>query len=267
MLSNFHIHTDFCDGKSTPEEIVLYAIEKGFDAIGFSGHGYTPYDISYCIKDMNGYISSVNKLKAKYKNKIQIYLGIEEDSFSLINRNDFDYIIGSCHYFCVDEKYYPVDLSCDFFKKCLHDFFDDDIIKLSHAYYESFCYYIKKRKPDIVGHFDLITKFDEWEEQLFLNNDEYLKLSEKYILEAMKNDVVFEVNTGAISRGYRHFPYPNENLLYLLKKNDKKVMISSDSHSFDTLDFYFEETKKILRDIGFQYAYTIYNNKFIKYSL
>ena len=28
MLSNFHTHCTFCDGKNTPEEVVLSALEK-----------------------------------------------------------------------------------------------------------------------------------------------------------------------------------------------------------------------------------------------
>ena len=35
---NYHTHTTYCDGKSTPEEIVLEAIRFGMDTIGFSGH-------------------------------------------------------------------------------------------------------------------------------------------------------------------------------------------------------------------------------------
>ena len=30
MKANYHTHTVFCDGKNTPEEIILAAIEKGF---------------------------------------------------------------------------------------------------------------------------------------------------------------------------------------------------------------------------------------------
>ena len=32
---NYHTHTTYCDGKSTPEEIVLEAIRLGMDTIGF----------------------------------------------------------------------------------------------------------------------------------------------------------------------------------------------------------------------------------------
>lgn len=263
MTSNFHTHTIFCDGENTPEEIVLSAIDKGFDSIGFSGHGYTAFDLKYCMKDAKDYISVIKQLKEKYKKKIQIYLGTEEDAFSPVCRDDYDYIIGSSHYFCVDGKYYSIDTGYDDFKKCLK-LFDGDIIKLSQTYYETFCSYILKRKPDIVGHFDLITKFDELDTECFLCNQQYLKMANQYIEKAIASDVIFEVNTGAISRGFRTAPYPHENLLYALKKHNGKLMINSDSHSVATLNFYFDETKKLLRDIGFEYVYIIYDNTFKK---
>ena len=38
IKENFHTHTTFCDGSHSAEEMVLSAIEKGFTALGFSGH-------------------------------------------------------------------------------------------------------------------------------------------------------------------------------------------------------------------------------------
>ena len=264
MLYNYHTHTTYCDGDSPPEEIVKYAIDKGFDIIGFSGHGYTPFDLSYCITDVDGYKAEIKRLKEKYKNKIRVYLGVEEDAFGLINpREDFDYIIGSSHYFFVDSKYYPIDSDYDGFKKCL-EVFDGDEIRLAETYYKTFCKYISERKPDIVGHFDLITKYDEIDVMRFLNNEKYFEIAEKYMEEATKNDIIFEVNTGAITRGYRKEPYPHQRLLKIIKKNGGKVTLSSDSHSFNTIDAYFDEAKKILSDVGFDCVYFLCDNEFKK---
>ena len=80
MLSNFHTHTLLCDGKSTPEEVVLSAIEKGFSSLGFSSHAPTDFDKSYCLKDVEEYLSTIRTLKEKYQKDIQIYVGIEEDA-------------------------------------------------------------------------------------------------------------------------------------------------------------------------------------------
>ena len=44
MKANYHTHTTWCDGKDSPEAVVLAAIGKGFDAIGFSSHAMLPED-------------------------------------------------------------------------------------------------------------------------------------------------------------------------------------------------------------------------------
>ena len=260
MPANYHTHTTYCDGKNTPEEIVQYAIEYGFSSIGLSGHGFTPFDLRYCMKDTDGYIKEISRLKNKYAGKIEIYCGVEEDAFSYIDRDKFDYIIGSSHYFNVDGKYYPIDSNYDYFKKCL-EVFDYDIIKLSEAYYSNFVDYILSRKPDIVGHFDLITKFDEIDTMRFLNNDDYQKIAKKYINLAADADVLFEINTGAIARNIRKTPYLGEELLYILKEKGSKLVLSSDSHSNETLSFYFEEIKYLLRDVGFDCVYEFHSGK------
>lgn len=264
LLTNFHTHTTFCDGKGTPEEVVLRAIADGFDAIGFSGHGYTEYDLRYCMKDVIGYITEIVRLREAYKDKIEIYLGIEEDSGHINNRADFDYIIGSCHY--VTDKNgipHPLDSNYDYFKKAL-SLFDGDGLKLADSYYSHFTDYINKWKPDIIGHFDLVTKFDEKEKILFLEDENYWKIAEKYTKEAMKSGSFFEVNTGLITRGYRTVPCPHERLLRIIRKGGCDVVLSSDSHAPETLSAYFEEAKAILRDVGFKYTYALKGGEWIK---
>ncbi len=260
-MYSYHIHSTFSDGKNTPEEIVLAAIEQGFVSIGFSDHGYTDYDLRYCMKDQEGYINEIKKLKEQYKNKIQIYLGVEEDAFYPLGRKAFDYIIGSCHYGLRNNHYYPIDSNYDYFKKCLAAF-EDDHLAFAESYYRNFCQYIQTRKPDIIGHFDLITKFDEMGEALFLGDAQYHKISEKYIKEAIKSGSIFEVNTGAVARGIRTTVYPSENLLCILRENKARIILSSDSHSMDTLAFVFEETRKHLKDIGFEKLTVLADNAF-----
>lgn len=262
MLSNFHTHSSFCDGKNTPEEMVLSAINKGFLAIGFSGHGYTDFDLSYCMKNQDAYIKEIKRLKGEYKDKIQIYLGCEEDIFCEVNRTDFDYIIGSSHYVKKNGKFYAVDGTYEEIKECVELF--GSSVAYAEEYYATFCKYISKRKPDIVGHFDLLTKFDEKFTPLFLGNKEYENIAEKYLKEALKSECIFEINSGAISRGTRKTPYPAENLLRVIKKEGGKVMINADSHAINTLDCHFAEMKKMLLDMGFEYTYTIYNGEFVK---
>lgn len=266
MLCNLHTHTTFCDGKNTPEELVLYAIDKGFNSLGFSGHAYTPFDSSYCINDTESYLAEINRLKEKYKGKIEIYLGIEEDAAAPFKREPFDYVIGSSHYFLIGDKYFAIDQSAECFKKCL-DAFDKDILKLANSYYSRFTSYLEKYKPDIIGHFDLILKYEEVSPSGFFESEEYFSLADKYAKEASKLNLLFEVNTGAMARGYRTKPYPHERILHTLKKSGARIILSSDCHEKHKLDFEFAETKKLLKDIGFEHAYSLSEGNFKKYLL
>ena len=265
MLTNYHTHSTFCDGKNTPEEIVLAAIEQGFDVIGLSGHGHTYFDVRYCMRKEAEvpFRTEVRRLQQVYGDKIKIHLGSEEDIACPVNRSDYEYIIGSCHYTVKDGKYYPIDSGYDYFTACL-EAWGGDAMAFAEDYYTRFCDYIVKRKPDIVGHFDLITKFDEKYGPVFLGNPQYEKLAAKFTEITVKSGCVIEVNTGAISRGYRNTPYPHENLLHIIKKEGGRLVLNSDSHSIDTLDFHFNEARQLLKDVGIKEIYHFVDGTFVK---
>ena len=94
------MHTTYGDGKDTPEELVLAAMEQGFDSIGFSEHSYMPFSRSpkkMTLADMACYQAEIRQLKVKYKGKIDIFCGLELEFYSDIPTEGFDYIIGSVH--------------------------------------------------------------------------------------------------------------------------------------------------------------------------
>ena len=84
MKVNLHTHTARCrHAAGTDEEYVLAAIEAGYTKLGFADHtpfpypdGYWPHDKMH-IEELEDYITSVNGLKEKYKDKIEILLGLE----------------------------------------------------------------------------------------------------------------------------------------------------------------------------------------------
>ena len=93
--SNLHTHTIFSDGRYTPEENVLEAVKRNMTSIGFSDHSYTDFDLRFGIRPQNtaAYVREIRRLQKKYKDELEIYLGIELDGFSkLENRELYDYI-------------------------------------------------------------------------------------------------------------------------------------------------------------------------------
>ena len=62
---------------------------------------------------------------------------------------------------------------------------------------------------------------------------------------------IFEINTGAISRGWRTSPYPAPEILKEVRRRGGHVMINSDSHATDTIDCAFETAAELARACGF----------------
>lgn len=266
MLTNFHTHTVFCDGKNTPEEMVRTAIEKGFSALGFSGHGYTPFDLRYCLKDTPAYITEINRLKADYRGQIEILLGIEEDALSPVDGTPFAYRIGSCHYLWVGKEYYSLDSNRAGLLACLQAF-GGDPAALAECYFDTFCGYIRRHRPDIIGHFDLITKFDESDTPLFSKNTAYRRIAARAAEAIACSGRLIEVNTGAMARGLRTAPYPAAEILRVLRRADAPLILSSDCHDAKDLDFGFAEAKALLRELGFRRLFTLTETGAVAYTI
>ncbi len=240
---DFHVHSDFSDGKNSVEEIIVKAIESGMTKIGISDHSYTHFDESYCIKKerIEEYIGTLDSLKNKYKDNIEVYTGIEQDFYSDENTEPYDYVIGSVHYIKSKNDYIPVDESAQILISAADTYFGGDIYALIDEYYKTVADVVRKTKADIIGHFDLISKFNE-NGKLFNENDErYVNSFKRAADSLLKTNAVFEINTGAISRGYRTSPYPSQQIYDYLKANGAKFVLSSDSHDKDTLCYCFDE--------------------------
>lgn len=114
-LQNLHTHTTYADGKDTPEEVILKAIEKGFYSIGFSEPSYMTYSkgFSGLVDKTLEYKAEVENLKEKYKDRIKIFCGLEVDMLSNPDMSGYDYLIGSAHYFKIGEEYVGFDRSAE----------------------------------------------------------------------------------------------------------------------------------------------------------
>ncbi len=247
-LFDLHVHSVFSDGKDEPRDIVLAAIEKGVKTLGFSDHSYTEFDERYCIqRDKQAeYMKTVNDLKNEFSGKIKILCGTEQDFYSAAPTAGYDYVIGSVHYILKGGEYIPVDETADILKQAAKDYFSGDIMSLCEAYFEEVGEVYEKTKCDIVGHFDLITKFNE-QEKLFDETDpRYINACKKAVDRIIKNCKVFEINTGAISRGYRTTPYPSDEIRDYIRQKGGKFILSSDSHQKETLCFEFDKFRSLV---------------------
>ena len=78
-----------------------------------------------------------------------------------LDKYEYDYIIGSVHSVCSGGKSYSVDESAETTLRAINEGFGGDAYAYCEAYYESVSRIYEKTKCDIIGRFDLVTKFIE----------------------------------------------------------------------------------------------------------
>ena len=256
---DFHTHTNLCDGKDSIKDMIESAKNKKMKAIGFSGHSFTKFDTSYCMSEQNTkiYIEQINKAKHEFKEEIDVLCGIEKDYYSDIDTECFDYVIGSVHYVKCGEKHIDVDLSKDDLQKNVDKFYGGDFYAFCKDYYENVADVYNKTGCDILGHIDLVTKFND-NGALFDESDErYLSAVKGAVDKLITNDLYFEVNTGAISRGYKSAPYPSMPVLKYIVQSGGKLILSGDTHAKENLCFDFENAIEYIKLSGADKLYTI----------
>ena len=253
--SNYHTHTLFCDGKNTPEETVLEAIRLGCPELGFSGHSYTFFDESYCMSlaGTQEYIREVTALKTKYAGKIKILLGVEQDYHSDATTEGYDYVIGSVHYVLKDGCYLAVDKSKEDFVANVEKYYGGDFYGFAEDYFAQVGDVYRKTRCRILGHFDLVTKFNAQRDLFDPEHPRYQAAANKALDALLETPVTLEVNFGGIAKGYTQAPYPAEDFLARWLRSGKPVLFSSDCHrtekllfGYDLYEKYVENARKTL---------------------
>ncbi len=161
----------------------------------------------------------------------------------------------------------------------------EKMLDVAELYFETIGGIVSATGCDIIGHFDLLTKFTEgWGfgpdgnvisktrcgaaefiSELFDTSDEryisawkkaidrifddcaeryragYRNRLEKHGVLQAADKPVFEINTGAISKGYRTVPYPAADQIAYIKSKGGILTLSSDSHAAGTICSGFEE--------------------------
>lgn len=257
MIDRFelHTHTVYCDGKDTPEQMILRAIEKGYAAIGISGHSYTEFDKEVCMSPATEriYRRTLRELVEKYKKRINVLVGIEQDIFTVTPPLGYDYVIGSVHYIEHDGEYIPIDLSPAEFERLMKLYGGAN--GLAREYFGLVGKLCERMTPNIIGHFDLITKYNDGARYFDERDPEYLK----YAFEALERlkGIPLEVNTGAIARKAKNSPYPSLSILKRWRELGGSVIFSSDCHSRDALGCAYEHALEYIHAAGFERFLTL----------
>ena len=256
IKSDLHIHTVYSDGVNTPEEMVQAALRQGFHTLGFSDHAYVETQ-DYCMKKggTEAYRKEILALKEKYRGKIEILCGIEQDIYSDEPTDGYDYVIGSVHEIHKDGQVLELEFTLPAAEQAIGVYGD------AYAMVEDYYRLVASLPPcDIIGHLDVLTKFQQ-EKQLFdESHPRYRQAVSEAIKALLPMGAPFEVNVGAMNRGIRTTPYPAPWLLQYLCEQGAEVTLSGDCHNAESIGRHFDTALKLIRAAGFRRVVTFTAN-------
>ena len=298
LKANYHTHTTFCDGSDAAEAVVQEALRKGFTHLGFSGHmdpgvsmDYAAYAQEICRLQV-AYRDRIDILRgAELDNvydpscvagaEVPDSAGALPDALGTSAGEAFgaEYTIGSTHFVPVpgssvwstpaafgthregSENWDLIGVDGDI--GMLHDqcrqYYGGDFYALSADYYRFEAMVAVRLHPTFIGHFDLITRFNDLSRA---DGGHFLdETSERYLLPARRAmealvpyGLPFEINCGAVNRGRKRELYPRPELLRYLHALGGEILISADAHQKELLDGGFEEAMELARWAGFTHT-------------
>ncbi|MEG0310845.1 MAG: histidinol-phosphatase HisJ [Eubacterium sp.] len=265
IKSNYHIHSTYCDGKNTLEEMTLAAMDAGLISIGFTGHMPLPYKNDWTMTEekVKDYIAEVKMLKEKYKQDLDIYLGMEIDYF--IDEKDIsnfaktvipelDFFIGSIHTIgrMKNGIVADIDNTPEIFKSGIDDRYHGSTKEFVKAYYKALGEMVLTIHPDIIGHLDLIKKNNT--DQAFFNEDEdwYREATLDCLNQIKESGSIIEVNTGGMIRYGARCLYPSYWIMNEIHRLNIPIMLNGDTHRVEGINYAYDESEILLKKIGFK---------------
>lgn len=224
FTKNYHTHTNFCKhAKYTMEEMIIAAIDQGYELIGFSEHA--PLRIHRMFRlnlsNLNEYLSLAQKLKAKYAKQIKVLIGLEceyhEDEHHfyqwLHDLPEIDYLIFGNHNNgnpMIPHPWSSRNVDFDVYCKQLETGFKSKLFAcLAH--------------PDYI-----ISFYGKWDQKA-------IKLSKKIIDLSIKYDMPLGFNLNGFRFKKNTLDYPCDEFWKLVASSNAKVIVEADAHSVNTL--------------------------------
>lgn len=222
MLASYHNHTPLCHhAEGTPEEYVLHAIRHGYSVFGFSDHAPHCFtDDLFASRmspaDLPFYVETVSQLREKYKNDIEIHIGLELEYYPKYHKRNMqmyreagiEYLILGQHLLGNGKLPDGMNSFAETSINSSYTAYVDQVIEAMET--GDFCYFAH---PDVFRY-----KGDD---------DFYKAESERLIRAAISHGVPLEVNMFGL---YEHRHYPNPLFWEVASKLSPKVILGRDAH-------------------------------------
>ncbi|MFC0211866.1 histidinol-phosphatase HisJ [Paenibacillus chartarius] len=251
MWIDYHTHHVRCGHASgSLEEYVRRGIEIGLTQLGLSDHmpllhvdpaTYYP-GMAMPMEELPKYVEECLYLKDKYKNEIDIRVGLEGDYIEgyerqiedIIKAYPFDYVIGSVHFLG------EWDISDSRQLAGWEGKSPEDVYR---QYYEAVQKAARTGFYDYIGHIDVIKRFG------YKPAEPMLEL-ERETLDVVKAcNLAIELNASGLRMPCEEM-FPSRRMLEYAHSIGIPITIGSDAHQPERLGQYLDQARELLKEIG-----------------
>lgn len=252
MLSDCHVHSSFSpDSNSDPEQMIESAIEKGLPVICFTDHEDKDNFIEgpEFVIDTDAYFKRMKELQQKYKEQIDIRIGVEIGLLPHLGdfykeytqKYPFDFVIGSVHLVDEMDPYYP-------------ELFQDKTDR--QVYERTFIQTLKDidsiNDYDTLGHLDYVVRYGK-NKELEYSYEHFSDYIDEILRKLIYKGKGLELNTAGFKYGLP-FAHPHPDVLKRYKELGGEIItIGSDAHKPEHLAYSFDKVSDILKNCGFEY--------------
>lgn len=226
MLTSYHTHSQFSDGRASVLEVARVADALGIDELGVSDHltlhpNRPPPKWSMRPNDLPAYVNTVQH--AGEVARCAVRLGLELDFFpghehelrSVIDSYPFDYMLGSVHYIG--------DFGIDGNPHKWQDLSVDEIDHIHEEYWRRVALMAESGLFTVVAHIDLPKKYGH------LATRQPIELIDAALDAIAANGTIVEINTAGWHKPCAD-AYPSLEILQRCHDRSIDVTISSDAH-------------------------------------
>ena len=249
---DIHMHTCFShDSESTPESMILGAVNKGLQSICFTDH-YDKDDIAWGQEDIfdpEEYFKVLRPLQEKYRDIIDVRIGVEigmqpylqpfYDVF--VKKYPFDFVIGSAHSILGTDvafgTIFETRTDSEVYEICLKEMLED--VKC----YDDF---------DTLGHLDYMTRYGKEREKAY-SYKKYADIIDEILKTLIYKGKGLEINTAGLKYG---LPYAHPHMDVLKRYRElggEIITIGADGHKPEHIAYDFQKVPEILNTCGFTF--------------
>lgn len=275
MFFDTHTHTKFsCDCHKVPEDAIISAINKGLSGIAITDHSdlrlFDTFDIE---TDLPASAMETVRLREKYKDKIEIFTGIEISDAAIpefsgrlqkaLNFHDnYDIVLASVH--IIDYKNKWVQFSSDDFSKTdfchLHGMLD--------VYFDYMLRSVYENRFSALCHVTYPLRYINGTYKRGITLDRNIKTIEEIFKVIIDKNTCLEINTSKCTKENPYNFCPEDELVNLyLSLGGRMFTLASDSHIAGSEGRCFDEAAEFLKSHGIDGCYYFEKQKPIYYEI